>query len=284
MIEKIHLSDYDLRISDIITAHEFTLAPGEIMSSFVQRRGYSGIALAISGECAFRTQGASYVLREGEIAYLPADAAYTAEVPADGKPFRHYTVNFSLSDISGAEHIKGMLTAKEPYVTEFSAHADLRTFFPQLVNCWHDKNPGYRVHCRQLLYGMLYDLASRYIAQLVNPDLLARILPAKRLIDEHYNEDLSISSMAELCGLSETHFRRCFYIAYGMSPISYRTKLRIERAKDLLLGSWYSVGEIAEMTGFSDISFFSRFFTRHTGLSPSVYRREYGDRGIKEAE
>ncbi len=276
MKEELYSTDYDIRIGEIITAHEYTFSPGGMWSAYSIRRGFCGFVLALEGEAIYHAGDTTIRIGENQVVYFPADCGYVFEVARTGKPFRHFTVNFTLGEVIGSDTVKNLLLSEKPYITDVSEHTTLRGAFPQLVSTWHDKAPGYRVRVRELLYGMMSDFVSRYVAQQVNPDLLAHVMPAKKMIDEHYNEDLTISAMADICGLSETHFRRCFLAAFGMSPIAYRTKLRIERAKDLLLGSWYSVGEISTMTGFSDISFFSRFFTRHTGTTPSLFRREYG--------
>ncbi len=276
MKNELYSTDYDIRVGEILTAHEYTFVPGEVMSAFAIRRGFAGLVLALEGECVFHIGQNSIPVHANQVLYLPPDCRYVIENNPKGNGFRHYTVNFVLEEVAGFETVRSLLLSDTPYVTDIAEHTSVRNDFPQLVSAWHSKAPGYRMVARQHLYSMLFDFVSRYVAQLVNPDLIERVMPAKLLIDEKYNEELSITDLAALCGLSETHFRRCFFTAFGMSPIAYRTKLRIERAKDLLLGSWYSVGDISTMTGFSDISFFSRFFTRHTGLSPTVFRREYG--------
>ncbi len=277
MIEEFYSADYDLRIGEIIVAHEHSFARGDQWSAYATRRGFCGFVLALEGNAVFRSGNKSFTLLENQFAFFPADSAYVMETDPNSTTFRHFTANFTLQEVSGDDSVRNLVLSSTPYITDVSDHTTIHNAFPQLVSCWQDKTPGYRLHARELLYGMMRDFISRYLAQQVSPDLLANVMPAKKLIDEHYTEDLTISAMAEACGLSETHFRRCFFAAFGMSPIAYRTSLRIERAKDLLLSSYYSVGEISAMTGFSDISFFSRFFTRHTGISPSVFRRQYGE-------
>ncbi len=281
MKDEFYTTDYDIRVGDISVAHENALPAGGMWRDYSVRRGFAGFVLSLEGEATYRTKDTVWKIGKNQLAYFPADCAYVIEVPTGGKPFRHFTVNFTLGEVTGSQMVKDLLFAKTPYITDVSEHAMIKAYFPQLVSIWRDRAPGYRMRARELLYGMLHGFVSHCITEQMNPDLVAHVMPAKKMIDEHFNEDLTISAMAEMCDLSETHFRRCFLAAFGMSPIAYRTNLRIERAKDLLLGSWYSIGEIAQMTGFSDISFFSRFFTRHTGLTPSVFRHEHGDANIR---
>ena len=86
------------------------------------------------------------------------------------------------------------------------------------------------------------------------------------------DSDLSITEIAEQCGVSECYFRRLFQEYSGESPMNFRQKHRIEKSKQLLLSDeHYTVGEIAEMLGFSDIYHFSQTFKKLCGISPNRY-------------
>ncbi len=86
------------------------------------------------------------------------------------------------------------------------------------------------------------------------------------------DSDLSITEIANECGVSECYFRRLFQEYSGESPINFRQKHRIEKAKQLLLSDeHYTVGEIAEELGFSDIYHFSKTFKKFCGISPNKY-------------
>lgn len=75
---------------------------------------------------------------------------------------------------------------------------------------------------------------------------------------------------------------RIFARAYKISLSAYMTQKRLERAKSLLCTTKYTIGEIAERTGFAESNHFTKFFTYHTSLTPSNFRRRYA--GICERE
>ncbi len=88
------------------------------------------------------------------------------------------------------------------------------------------------------------------------------------------NSDMSIAQIATKCGVSECYFRRLFQEYSGESPVSFRQRHRIERAKQLLLSEEnFTVSEIAQELGFSDVYHFSKTFKKHCGLSPSAFVR-----------
>ena len=85
------------------------------------------------------------------------------------------------------------------------------------------------------------------------------------------NNDLEIGEIARLCGVSECYFRRLFREYSGESPMNFRQRYRIERAKQLLLTDEYSIGEIAGELNFLDIYHFSKTFKKFCGMSPNAF-------------
>lgn len=92
-------------------------------------------------------------------------------------------------------------------------------------------------------------------------------------INTNYASPLSLSELASHAALSERQFLRIFKDAYGLTPTEYIGKLRIERARDILLETDYPVTTIAIECGFSDSSYFAKYFKKLVGCSPTEYRK-----------
>jgi AraC family transcriptional regulator len=92
-------------------------------------------------------------------------------------------------------------------------------------------------------------------------------------LEERLGENVLLSSLAEVAGLSPFHFSRAFKQSFGMPPLRYVTSRRIEHAKMLLAGREASVTQIAMAVGFGETSSFTTAFRRHTGMTPTAYRR-----------
>jgi AraC family transcriptional regulator len=93
-------------------------------------------------------------------------------------------------------------------------------------------------------------------------------------VEEHLADEFSLSALAELAGLSPFHFSRAFKQSFGLPPHRYLSSRRIDRAKDLLVQRDMSVTQIGVQLGFSDSSSFSTSFHKHTGTTPTAYRRD----------
>lgn len=92
------------------------------------------------------------------------------------------------------------------------------------------------------------------------------------LIDARLGEDIGITDLAVIAGVSRFHFARMFKATTGMTPYQYVLERRIERARNLLRRSALSIGEVAAATGFSDQSHLSRHVKRRYGVTPQAYR------------
>ena len=93
-------------------------------------------------------------------------------------------------------------------------------------------------------------------------------------IHTHFrNPELSIAQLSGIFGTSDSYFRRAFTARYSVSPLKYINTLRLEYARELLHSGYYSVEKVAEMSGFRDVKYFSRFIKNETGLSPSEIKK-----------
>jgi AraC family transcriptional regulator len=92
-------------------------------------------------------------------------------------------------------------------------------------------------------------------------------------IEEHLAESISLAALANLIGLSASHFCRAFGQSCGIPPQRYHLRQRIERAKTLLAKHAASVTEVGLAVGYKHTSAFCTAFRRITGLTPNAYRR-----------
>lgn len=95
-----------------------------------------------------------------------------------------------------------------------------------------------------------------------------KLSPAIKEMGKNFREQRKISYYADLCGMSETGFRRLFAEYTGMSPIEYRNRIRLSEARNLIGTGEYLIEEAADAVGFSNISFFCRSYKKLFGRTP----------------
>lgn len=97
---------------------------------------------------------------------------------------------------------------------------------------------------------------------------------AMNYLEAKLPERVELAALAELAGLSQSHYRRAFKASTGLAPYQWQLNARVERAKELLLTTNRCMERVAEATGFADAVHFGRTFRKLTGATPAVWRTD----------
>ncbi len=96
---------------------------------------------------------------------------------------------------------------------------------------------------------------------------------ARAHVEAHYRGKVSVATLAGIAYLSEGYLLRAFKRAYGVSPIAYQGRLRVDAARGMLRFTSLSCKEIAARLGYGDLYHFSKSFKKREGCSPATYRK-----------
>jgi AraC-like DNA-binding protein len=96
--------------------------------------------------------------------------------------------------------------------------------------------------------------------------------PIMEYLHEHYREEIVFEEMAKEIGISYSYMRKIVYEMTGMSLIDHLNRLRIEKAKQLLVESKLTISQIALEVGYYNVKSFNRFFRKFEGMTPSGYK------------
>ena len=91
-------------------------------------------------------------------------------------------------------------------------------------------------------------------------------------ISENLHKKIVLSEVASVTGLSYVQFLRRFQSYTGVTPTEYVSAMKIQKAKNLLCDGELLIKEISALCGFENEYYFSNFFKKHTGLSPTDFR------------
>ncbi len=101
------------------------------------------------------------------------------------------------------------------------------------------------------------------------------LLPVVRHIESHFAETISMAEMAELAGLSSTHFNRRFRQLLRMTPMQYLRAVRIQATQQILITTSRDLASIALAVGYTDQSHLTKRFRQVTGMTPAAYRKRF---------
>ncbi|HWX34833.1 MAG TPA: AraC family transcriptional regulator [Steroidobacteraceae bacterium] len=180
----------------------------------------------------------------------------------------------------------GMLISPEPPMCEATSN-DLSVVAAQLVEaacraCAGDREAAgaHIAHAVALLHGKpsFGPSVTRALAVVQRQVARGRLTAwqARRLIahvDANFARRIRVAELAELLGLSTSHFSRAFKRAFGVSPHTYVLRRRIEVAQGLMLTTCEPLSSIALSCGMCDQSHFTHSFYRIVGETPDSWRR-----------
>ena len=98
------------------------------------------------------------------------------------------------------------------------------------------------------------------------------IFPSIQYIMDHYNETIRISTLAKVCYMSESYFRKTFYECMHVSPSEYINRYRIDKACELIKTTNQSIDLISSKVGFQSKATFYRNFKQQKGCKPFQWK------------
>lgn len=101
-----------------------------------------------------------------------------------------------------------------------------------------------------------------------------QVTTAKQMMLDHLDTGISVTALAEACGLSRSHFSRMFKESTQVSPQHWLREQRLRKSKELLEASTMMLAEIALECGFYDQPHFCRTFMRSEGTTPQAWQQQ----------
>ena len=97
------------------------------------------------------------------------------------------------------------------------------------------------------------------------------ILSVIKYLENNISNNFTVSEIANANAMSKSKLKYLFKDNFNTSPISYFHKLKLEKAKSMLLEGDKNITEISETLGFQSVHYFSRFFKKNLGICPTKY-------------
>ncbi len=251
---------------------------------FVERAGGCAEAVllvCLQGEGFVRTPRRRFVLREGMAILLPPRESHTYGAHPE-RPWSLVWLHLTGSSVSGLTAVLNPSPAAsgDPFYIE-SIDVVVEAFeetFRHVLGAYSDRD----------LIGLSTG-AIRFVGLLrtlqrarpgVSRDSEDRVLKTIRFMREHLAAPLTLQDLARVGGWAPTHYAAVFRRQTQMPPLTFLTRLRLQRACELLKTTEATLADIGSRVGYPDPFYFSRVFARHQGLAPSAYRRLYTARPL----
>ncbi len=219
----------------------------------------------VSGGGTYTLGGRSYAVRAGQIflAWPNTLIRYSAD---ERDPWEYYWLGFTGPDAAALIAQSGL--RPDAPVRTIGFGRSLQRYITAIYDA-----RGQSAWSRTQMLGYAYLVLGKLVEgreESASPaDMVDK---AAEYISNNYTDQITVDDIAASAGVSRSWLYRGFQRRFGKSPLAYLEDLRLHYAKQLLTGTELRVSEIAYSVGYLDALYFSKVFSRRTGLSPTAYR------------
>ncbi len=221
----------------------------------------------VSGECYIKIEDKSFVLKAGQLAFLPRGKMRT--YTTIGGDFSMYEIAFDMK-IGGKYWCDALNFGDGYYFADIADPEVLSRLFEGSVRHEYNKNTVYDVVC----FANFAEIIKMYAEARLDAE--AKTHPFAEVVkymEASLDRQLKVEELAKVACMQTTYFIKKFKSAFGASPISYLNKLKIYRSMTLLLSTELSIDRVGRTIGIYDSSYFSKMFKRYCMISPVEYRK-----------
>ena len=239
-------------------------------SSELHTHGCAELFFILDGHGYFRTLYEEFPISVQDLLIVNANVPHT-EVSSMKSPLRYIVL--------GVEGLKAAASDEGHAMFHiYDGWTELNNCLELMLQESSRTLPGHEEICGHLLKVVLIRLERQqdlsFSGEITGPRASKECAFIRRYIDNHFKEDLTLDHLARLAHLNKYYLSHSFRREFGVSPINYLISRRVDESRFLLRKTDHSLSLIAEILGFSSLSYFSQCFRRVEGISPTEYRKQ----------
>lgn len=248
------------------------------------------VIIVLDGSCDYRINLDSFVINKGDILIIDSQSLHSLTyIPSKNMTWASFVFNINMlksSNTDGAllKYIAPLLNHEHqlPIILKdnIDCYSKIFDVIEDIIYCYYEKDIAYELELKSLLFkffSLLYknDLIKKHQSKnnltINTTDKIKLVL---NYINDHYSEDISINTLAELCEYSEYHFMRFFKKHMNMTCVEYINNLRLEKSIELFEQGNTSIMDVSLSVGFHNLSYFHRAFKKKYHMTPLSFIKE----------
>lgn len=239
--------------------------------SIPHTHSYAELFYIVGGDGRFRVEEQLYPVKADQLVIVNPNVLHT-EVSLEARPLEYIVLG-----IEGLE-LSPEINDGRFCILDYHSGGDILTCLRHILRESQGELEGYETVCQAYLEILVVRLM-RSTTLAVSPvpvDKRAsrQCALVRRYIDTHYKEALTLDQLAQQAHVNKYYMVHAFKREYGISPIHYLGRRRIEESQYLLRETDLSLSQISRMLGFSSASYFSQSFQKAVGTNPMQYRKQ----------
>ena len=225
----------------------------------------------VGGKGQFMIQVQLYPVNSNNLVIINPNVTHT-EVSLNAQPLEYIVMGIEGIELATSESSNGQFSILDHFES-----VEISGCLRNILREMEQKNPGYEDICQAFMEILIIRLMrNTALAVPAEPQVISgnrQCAAVKRYIDQHFKESLTLEQLAEDAHMNKYYLSHAFKREYGTSPINYMITKRIEESKYLLAETDLSMSQIAQLLGFSSLSYFSQVFRRTQATTPMEYRQ-----------
>lgn len=242
------------------------------------------------GKVLFTIEDRKYVMNPGDIVFINSNYLHMAKNICGGVcsfyaiDFSYHVLNEDIHSIFSKKFLRPILNDKYVF-PEFMPvsededkcwQKDIRNYLHEIGECPEHELEPFELMIRSRILAIWDILDKNCVRAQKDNDIESRyserLEPVISYIKENYAYEITLGELAAILPMSEGQFSRVFKQTMKLSPIQYLMRYRILQSCKLLQDTEKKIGEIANLSGFNNISYFNRVFLNTIGCTPKEYR------------
>ena len=225
----------------------------------------------VGGRGQFLIENQLYPVDVNNLVIINPNVVHT-EVSLNAQPLEYIVLGVAGIQLATSDTSNGQFSILDHFES-----AEISGCLRNILREMEQKNTGYEDVCQAYMEILIIRLmrstalAVPSESQMISVNRQCAVV--RRYIDLHFKEALTLEQLAEEGHMNKFYLSHAFKREFGVSPINYMISKRIEESKYLLAETDLSMTQIAQLLGFSSLSYFSQVFRRTQSVTPMEYRQ-----------
>lgn len=236
------------------------------------------IILIYEGEAIFSCNNSQYKAVKGDLIYFQeGDTRYAYTFPDN--LMKCYAVDFIYTCPIFKDNHWELTSPNLPFkfhenIADKYLFLRLQAYFEDMSKLWLSGSKNRMSNCRSIFINIMTLLIEWKCGNDINYDKIRKVEKVIDFMTSNYNSKLSLETLANVVNVSTSYLGSIFREVTGISPVDYLINIRMSKAKELILDG-NSITQTSNLVGFTDVFYFSKYFKKYEGISPSQYMKKF---------
>ena len=249
----------------------------------IHSHDFVSMVYILSGACSYAIGNGTYHVKKGDVLVFDPDVPRGKTVKP-GEEIMELHIGFGNICVEGLQKNHLVAEGTSPVYNLQEYEQDFLSCCSDICTAQENNSPGcelmIKVHAMRLIVLFLQATrtdthrSSSTLAGFDSSEKAVIVNTLMKYLHENYMRQISLETISKSIYLSPAYISKVFRDEIGESPINYLIKIRLSKARELLLEGGHSIKSVARAVGYEDAYYFSKLYKKYNNISPSRVRKK----------